>query len=64
MSEIDNNAQAESMRRVDELAADGDAAGVAIWRPIIDAIGHYEHDTCSRPLTGMIEVVFETINRP
>jgi hypothetical protein len=35
-----DNAQAESMRRVDELAADGDAAGVAIWRPIIDAIGH------------------------
>jgi hypothetical protein len=28
----------ESVRRADELAAAGDAAGVAVWHRIIDAI--------------------------
>jgi len=32
-------AEAESARRADELGADGDDAGVAVWRRIIDAIG-------------------------
>ena len=34
-----DHAEAESARRVDELTAEGDDAGVAVWRRIIDAIG-------------------------
>jgi hypothetical protein len=33
------DAEAESANRVDELAADGDNAGAAVWPRIIDAIG-------------------------
>jgi hypothetical protein len=32
-------AEAESTRRVDVLAENGDDAGAAVWRRIIDAIG-------------------------
>jgi hypothetical protein len=32
-------AKLESARRAEELAADGDLAGVAVWLRIIDAIG-------------------------
>jgi hypothetical protein len=33
-----DNADTESARRVDELAEDGDHAGVAVWMRIINAI--------------------------
>jgi hypothetical protein len=34
-----DQARAESAKRAEELAADGDLAGVAVWLRIIDAIG-------------------------
>jgi hypothetical protein len=34
-----DDAEAEGVRRADELAAEGEAAGVAVWRRIIDAMG-------------------------
>ena len=33
-----DEATAESAKRADELAADGDLAGVAVWLRVIDAI--------------------------
>jgi hypothetical protein len=33
-----DEAVAESAKRADELAADGDLAGVAVWLRVIDAI--------------------------
>jgi len=35
----------ESARRADELAEDGDDAGVAVWLRIIDAIGQLGNTT-------------------
>jgi hypothetical protein len=35
----DDTAREESARRADEFASDGDPAGAACWRRIIDAIG-------------------------
>jgi len=46
-----DNAQAEGTRRVDQLAEDGDHAGVAIWMRIIDAIGELVEHDCSRTCT-------------
>ena len=43
-------AEAESMRRAEELAADGDKAGVAVWRRIISAIGQLEDTTPPGPM--------------
>ena len=39
------NAEAESARRVDELAADGNDAGVAVWMRIIDAVAQLTNTT-------------------
>jgi hypothetical protein len=33
-----NEAAAESARRAEELAADGDLAGVAVWLRVLDAV--------------------------
>ena len=46
-----DNAQAEGPRRVDQLAEEGDHAGVAIWMRIIDAIGELVEHDCSRTCT-------------
>ena len=43
-------AEAESMRRAEELAAEGDNAGVAVWRWIIRAIGQLEDTTPPGPM--------------
>jgi hypothetical protein len=40
-----DNGEAESARRADELWADGDTAGAAVWRRIIDAIGQLANTT-------------------
>jgi hypothetical protein len=40
-----DHAEAESAGRADELAANGDTAGVAVWRRIIDAIGQLASTT-------------------
>jgi len=40
-------AQEESARRADEFAADGDPAGEACWRKVIDAISMLENTTSS-----------------
>jgi len=40
-------AQEESARRADEFAEEGDRAGEACWRRIIDAIGQLESATPS-----------------
>jgi hypothetical protein len=45
-----DNAEAESARRVDELAKDGDTDGVAVWRRIIDAVGQLASTTPSGPV--------------
>ena len=45
-----DTAEAESERRADELAADGDTAGVAVWRRIISAIGQLEDTTPREPM--------------
>jgi hypothetical protein len=45
-----NNAEAESAKRVDQLAEHGDDAGVAVWMRIIDAIGQIENTTPPGPL--------------
>jgi hypothetical protein len=44
------NAQAESTRRVDEFAEDGDHAGVAIWMGLSMPWAAREHD-CTRTCT-------------
>ena len=45
-----DTAEAESKRRAEELAADGDNAGVAVWRRIISAIGQLEDMTPPGPM--------------
>ena len=40
-----DTAQEESARRADELAADGNSAGEACWRRIIDVIGQLANTT-------------------
>jgi hypothetical protein len=40
----------ESARRADELAADGDDAGVAVWRRVTEAIGQLANTTPSGPV--------------
>jgi hypothetical protein len=40
-----DEAMVEGTRRADELAADGDVAGVSVWRRIIDAIGQLANTT-------------------
>jgi hypothetical protein len=45
-----DTAEAESMRRAEELAADGDNVGVAVWRRIIGAIRRLETVTLSGPM--------------
>jgi hypothetical protein len=38
LTRYDDEATAESAKRADELTADGDLAGVAVWLRVIDAI--------------------------
>jgi hypothetical protein len=45
-----DTAEVESARRVDELAAGGDDAGVVVWMPIIDAIGQLANTTPTGPV--------------
>ena len=45
-----SNAEVESARRADELWDDGDPAGVAVWRRIIDAIGQLTNMTPPGPV--------------
>jgi hypothetical protein len=40
-----DTAAAESARRAEEFAADGDLAGVAAWRRVIEAIGQLANTT-------------------
>jgi hypothetical protein len=40
-----SNAELESARRADDLWDDGDTAGAAVWRRIIDAIGQLSNTT-------------------
>jgi hypothetical protein len=42
-----DTAQVESARRADELAADGNSAGEASWRRIINVIGQLANTTPS-----------------
>ena len=44
------NAQSESASRADELAAEGDLEGAAVWRLITDAIAQLANTTPSGPL--------------
>jgi hypothetical protein len=43
-------ARLESAKRAEELAADGDLAGGAVWLRIIDAIGRLAITTPSGPV--------------
>jgi hypothetical protein len=43
-------ARAESAKRAEELAADSDLAGVAVWLRIIDAIGQLANTTAPGPV--------------
>jgi hypothetical protein len=43
-------AKLESAKRAEELAADGDLAGVAVWLRIIDVIGQLAITTPSGPV--------------
>jgi hypothetical protein len=43
-------AKLESAKRAEELAADGDLAGVAVWLRIIDATGQLAITTPSGPV--------------
>jgi hypothetical protein len=45
-----DNAQAEGTRRVDELAENGDNAGVAIWMRIFGAIREPANTTAPGPV--------------
>lgn len=45
-----SNAELESARRADEIWDDGDMAGAAIWRRIIDAIGQLSNTTPPGPV--------------
>ena len=40
-----DQAMAESATRAENLAADGDAVGAAIWHRVIDAIGQLTNTT-------------------
>ena len=44
------NAQSESASRADELAAEGDREGAAVWRLITDAIAQLANTTPSGPV--------------
>jgi hypothetical protein len=45
-----DTSEAESKRRVEELAADGHNAGVAVWRRIISAIEQLKDTTHPGPM--------------
>jgi hypothetical protein len=45
-----DNAAAESARRAEDLAADSDEAGAAVWRRVIDAIGQLANTTSPGPM--------------
>ena len=45
-----DEADIESAIRAEELAEEGDRAGEAIWRRIIDAIGQLENTTSPGPV--------------
>ena len=45
-----DEAPAQSAKRAEELAADGDLAGVAVWLRIIDVIGQLAITTPSGPV--------------
>jgi hypothetical protein len=45
-----DTAEAESLRRAEELAADRDKAGVGVWRRIISAIGQLENMAAPGPI--------------
>jgi hypothetical protein len=45
-----DKAAAESAKRVEELAADGDSAGAAVWRRVADAIGQLANTTPTGPI--------------
>jgi len=47
---VAETAEAESTRRVDVLAENGDDAGAAVWRRIIDAIGQLTKTTLTGPV--------------
>jgi hypothetical protein len=44
------NAELESARRVDELAADGDLDGAAVWRRIMLAVAELANTTPTSPI--------------
>jgi hypothetical protein len=44
------NAEPESAARVDELAADGDLNGAAVWRRIMDTFAELANTTPSGPV--------------
>jgi hypothetical protein len=43
-------AKAEGAKRAEELAADGDLAGVAVWLRVIDAIGQLSMTASLEPV--------------
>jgi hypothetical protein len=44
------NAELETAARIDELAADRDLDGEAVWRPIMDAVAQLTNTTPPGPL--------------
>jgi hypothetical protein len=44
------NAELESARRVDELAADGDLHGATVWRRIMHAVVDLANTTSTGPI--------------
>ena len=44
------NAEPESAARIDELAADGDLDGAAVWRRIMDAVAQLTNTTPPGPV--------------
>jgi hypothetical protein len=45
-----DEAMVESAKRADNLTADGDAVGAAIWHRVIDAIGQLTNTTPPGPV--------------
>jgi hypothetical protein len=45
-----DRAEGESETRAEELAADGDSVGAAVWRRVTDAIGQLTNTTPSGPI--------------
>ena len=45
-----DEAQAESAKHAEELAADGDHKGAAVWRRGVDAVEQLENTTPSGPV--------------